>query len=89
MSVKSRIYVTESVSNTVPRGPKADANYIVTYVVFPDGTMKPALFTDNDIKRALFRADKNPEDVLAPYEEPDAVEPDTETKSWWDKLRGL
>lgn len=85
MSVKSRIYIAESVENTNPRGPNADAHYAVAYVEFPDGTMKPALFTDSDLQKAMKRADKNPEDVAPAFVEPDAKPVE---KTWWDKILG-
>lgn len=89
MSVKSRIFVTESVVNTNPRGPKADANYLIAYVVFPDGSLKPALFTDGDLQKALKRAEKNPEDILPAYVEPETPAPTQEKQSWWRSLLSL
>lgn len=85
--VKSRIYIAESVDNTNPRGPNADAHYAIAYIEFPDGTLKAALFTDADLQKAMKRAEKNPEDLNPAYAEPEVVEPVVE-KTWWDKILG-
>lgn len=87
MSIKSRIFATEAVENT-KRHAKADSNYFVVYVQFEDGSLKPALLTDGDLQKAFIRADRNPEDVLPPFQEPvdDTVTPAQQT--WLDKLLG-
>ena len=87
MSVKSRLFVTESVENTSPHA-KADKNYFVVYVQLENGVLLPALFTDADLQKALKRAEKNPEDVLPPYLEPVDVAVTPEQKSWLSKLFG-
>lgn len=86
MHIKSKIFIAESVENTKPRGPNADAQYAVAYIEFPDGTMKAAMFTDSDLQRAMKRAEKNPEDLAPPYVEQEIV-PMVE-RSWWDKILG-
>lgn len=43
---------------------KAATKYNHLRVQFPNGDEKSLLFTDNEIKRALDRASKNPEDIL-------------------------
>lgn len=89
MTIKSRIFVTESVENKSPRNKKADANYFMVYLVLEDGSLKPALLTDGDLKKALKRAETNPEDVVPPYVEP--VVDTTVTpaqRTWLDRLLG-
>lgn len=87
MTVKSRIFVTEAVENTKKHA-KADDNYFVVYVELEDGTLKPALLTDSDLKKAFLRAEKNPEDILPPHVEVEDVEVTPEQKSWLDKILG-
>ena len=85
MSIKSRIYLSENVPNTKPRGPNADAEYAIAYVCDATGACVPALFTDTELAKAVQRAAKNPEDVPPAY-----VEPEVEVKvSWWRKLLGF
>lgn len=88
MAVKSRIFIAESVENTNPRGPNADAHYAIAYVEFPDGTMQAALFTDADLQKAMKRASKNPEDLMPAYLEPEVAEQTVQQKTWWDKILG-
>lgn len=88
MSIKSRIFVTEAVANTSPRGKRADANYLIAYVQLEDGSLKPALFTDGDLQKALARAEKNPEDILPPHVEVEDKEVTVEQKGWLAKLFG-
>jgi len=59
-----RLGDVQVVSNTDPHWAAAEKyNYI--RVQFPDGKERALLFTDNEIKRALVRAQKNPEDLPA------------------------
>ena len=85
MSIKSRIYLNEIVTNTNPRA-NADRTYVVVYVQLDDGELLPALFTDSDIQKALKRAASNKEDVPEAYEP--VVEATEEQKTWWDKVLG-
>jgi hypothetical protein len=88
MSIKSRIYLNEAAENKNPHV-KADKNYVVAYIQTPEGDLLPALFTDNDISRAMVRATKNPEDVLPAYVEPEVVvEISPAQKGWLDRLLG-
>ena len=87
MSVKSRIFTSEAVTNTV-RHAAADTVYLVAYVELQDGTLKPALFTDGELQKAMARAAKNPEDLQPPYLEPAPVEITAEQKSWLARLFG-
>jgi hypothetical protein len=43
---------------------KAALKYNHIRLQFPNGDEKSLLFTDNEIQKALTRADKNPEDIL-------------------------
>jgi len=45
------------------RKPAAAARYNHSFQKFPDGVKRHLLFTDHEIKRALARAQKNPEDL--------------------------
>jgi hypothetical protein len=60
--MKSKIYLTEKVKNKDRRFGSA-LEYITAWVVYPDGTEKPALFTMSPINEAIDRADDNPEDI--------------------------
>ena len=62
MKIKSKLFLSEKVKNTSPKI-NSDAEYFCAYLVLEDGSVKPALFTDFDIKKAITRAEKNPEDM--------------------------
>lgn len=62
MKVKSKLFLNEIVENTKPKI-NSDSQYYCAYVVYPDGTVKPAMFTDTDISKATTRAQKNVEDM--------------------------
>lgn len=52
----------------------AKTHYYLVYIADDEGNLTPALFTQNEISKALLRAENNPED--APLVK----------KSWWIKL---
>lgn len=87
MVVKSRIFLNELVDNTNPRA-RADSTYVVAYVQLDDGSLRPALFTDGDIQKAMKRATANKEDVPPAYFEPEAEVLTTKQKTWLDKVLG-
>lgn len=87
MSVKSRLLLTETVENTNPRA-RADSTYVAAYVQLDDGSLRPALFTDGDIQKAMKRAVANPEDMPPAYVEPEAPPVTPAQRTWLDKLLG-
>lgn len=66
MNIKSKLFLNEVVKNSKPKI-NSDSEYYGAYVVLADGTVKPALFTDFDITKAITRAEKNPEDMPKQY----------------------
>lgn len=58
--IKSRIYMSDVVINTEPH-PLANSEYIHVYVIDGDDVI-PAMLTQNEINRAITRADRNKED---------------------------
>lgn len=51
--------------DNLERKPAAAAKYNCIRVQFPDGRERPLLLTDHEVRRALNRARKNPEDIPA------------------------
>jgi hypothetical protein len=68
MEIKSKLYIADKIENTQRRfGENRD--YVPAFIVFPDGTQKPALFTSAAIVLAVGRASDNPEDAGS-FEDP-------------------
>ena len=62
MGIESKLNLSEVVENT-ERKFGAALKYAPVYVVYPDGTEVPAMFTINAIENAIKTAAKNPEDM--------------------------
>ena len=62
MRIKSVIYLHEEVKNQDKKFGANDSYYPV-YIKYTDGSYDAAFFTENDLKVAKERAEKNPEDV--------------------------
>ena len=64
MSIKSRIYLSEKVSNSQRKFGSA-TDYHIVYVTDTRGNSLPALFTCDQIDDAVERARANPEDIVS------------------------
>ncbi len=83
MDIKSKINMMEEVENK-ERKFGSTLNYYPAYIVMSDGEELPALFTSDQLKDAMERAAKNPEDLV----DTETEYADYEGGTFWNWLVG-
>lgn len=76
--VASIMDMNEEVNN-LKKHQLANATYFPCYINTKDNTVTPALFTERELRVAMERAEKNPEDIDAQYQE---------EKTWLESIFG-